>query len=76
MSTDELNPQRQRLVVYGSYDNPKIYTSVYDDDAAKSAVGECCARLGRTCGARVEDGVTVALKHQARNPKFGEVVGK
>jgi hypothetical protein len=68
--------QRQRLVVYGSWDNPTIYTSVYDDDEAKSAVGECCARHGRTCGARVDDGVTVALKQQARNPEFGEVVGK
>ena len=74
--SDTLSPQRQRLVAYGSYDDPKVYASVYDDDEGKSKVGECCARHGRTCGARVEDGVTVALKHQARDSKFGEVVGK
>ena len=74
--SDTLSPQRQRLIVYGPQTAPTVYASAYDDKQVDRFIADCCATHGRTCGARAEDGVTVALKHQARDSKFGEVVGK
>lgn len=60
---------RQRLVVYGP--EPDIYMSAYNDQQAENAIKACCARYGRTCAARVVDGVTLALK-QGLHPVVGK----